>query len=486
MDENSSPHYDVFISSCFWDYVPGDADSELSLTPVREDTRLAFESERRTAWTWEKWEKSPEADQLKRKYKKPKDIPTFSQIAVYRRALMDSRVALIFVSQRRGQQVSPWADDLRTYGTHFEMEVFFAIALGKPIILFREEGALLAEPLEKLLAVAVQCKAVYHQETIKRRELPRKAVAAYLAFETGVKSRQGWFTALLARRRDPVLNFTKMAGFLDGISLPHLSGHPDLDVVDRLLAAETEPNLLLSERMSRLWLAVQEMLPHREFLAKEPPLLERWLTALDRWSSAASWFGLHAHLLVSPLTTHAERAKLIVASRTPQFSIPYGPMASARYSIARREALGLRRRREMNKVIADSKSAIEAGGWDEAGALAIMGHALIYNGRLSSAADAFERGLALREQERDEARIGEGQCDLGFAIFLTDNINRGIRMMEDGIALLERTDAIGFYLKSMKKLELAYRLTRRREEALAAKHRRAEKAMQEEFFDQAG
>jgi hypothetical protein len=139
----------------------------------------------------------------------------------------------------------------------------------------------------------------------------------------------------------------------------------------------------------------------------------------------------------------------------------------------------------MNKVIADSRRSIEVGGWDDAGAYAIMGHALLYNARPWSAAEAFERGLVLRRGERVEARIGEGLCDLGFARFLTGRVDSGIRMMEDGIARLEGTDALGFYLKSMKKLELAYKLTRQREKAAIARQSRVERAAREEFFDQA-
>jgi hypothetical protein len=484
MNESSVPVYDVFLSSCFSDVNPSDPDASADLRPSREETRRALARQCLAAWTWENWESSPERDELRRRFA-PGDIPVFSQIAVFRRALMQSRVVIVFVSRRRGQRVAPWNDSLATYGTFFEIEVFFAIVLRKPIILFREEGAEVEEPLEHLLAAAARSKAIYHEETIRRRELPQKAVAAYRTVERRMESSQSWFTTFLARRRDPVLDFRKTMGFLYDVVLPPLSRHPDTDVIDRLLAAEQEPDLLLSERLSRIWLAIQEMLPHRAALANEPPLLERWLTSLDRWSSAASWFGLHAHLGVSPLITHADRARLILTNRSLKISVPYGPMASARYSIARRETPGIRRWREMNRVIADSRRSIDLGDWDNAGAFAIMGHAMIYNGRLWSAADSFERGLALRERERIPARIGEGKCDLGFARFLTGRISSGIEMMEEGIGLLESADALGFYLKSMKKLEFAYRLTRRRDEALEARRRRTERAMKEEFFDQA-
>jgi hypothetical protein len=484
-DRIAEPRFDVFLSSCFADYDPADRDhaTKIELGTIREDTRLSLEQEGISAWTWENWEKTAEAARLNQEYPGAK-IPVFREIAVFRRALMQSHIVILFVSHRRGSQVRLPGDGIETYGTFLEIEVFFAIALGKPIILFREEGGEVEEPLEQLLSVAVKSKGIYHEEVLKKADLPKRSVAAYAEVKRKLEAAQGRFTSLLARRRDPALDYRKMTRFLYGVGLPPLTGHPNLDVVDRLLKAEQEPDVLLSERLSRLWLAIQELLPHRDKLAQEPPFLERWLTCLDRWSAAASWFGLHAHLGVSPLVTHGDRARLIedMSVKTP---IPYGPMASARYSIARREAVGVRRYFEMRKVIKDSRRAIDAGDWDNAGAYAIMGHAFIYNIRLWSAVDAFERGLALRKQEKNEARIGEGECDLGFAMFLTGRVRSGIRRMEDGISLLENSDALGFYLKSMKKLELAYKVTRQRDKANKLRRRRTERATADEFFDQA-
>jgi hypothetical protein len=483
--ESPSEHkYDTFLSSCFWDVDPRDPSLDTDLKAIRQETSRHFSQEGVVAWTWEDWEKCAEARELEAKFP-PGQVPTFTQIAVFRRALIQSRTIIIFVSKRRGSQVSPWTDGLVTYGTFFEIEVFFAIALNKPIILFREEGASVEEPLQHLLDAAARSKAIYHEEIIRRSELPTKSLAAYRSVEGKLKASSGWFTTLLAQRRDPVLDYRRTMGFLYGVTLPPLSGHPDLDVIDRLVSAAQEPNLVLSERLSRLWLAIQEMLPHRQKLLGEPPLLERWLDCLDQWGGAASWFGLHAHLGVSPLVTQADRARAITASNPLKASIPYGPMASARYSIARREALGMRRMREMRKVIAESKLAIGAGDWDDAGAYAIMGHAFIYSGRLLAAVDAFERSLSLREQERNAARIGEGKCDLGFGLFLTGRVPLGVRMMEEGIQLLESSGDSGFYLKSSKKLELAYKLMFRRDEAVAQRKRRMDRAVAEEFFDQA-
>jgi len=106
------------------------------------------------------------------------------------------------------------------------------------------------------------------------------------------------------------------------------------------------------------------------------------------------------------------------------------------------------------------------------------------NGRLFAATHAFEESLGIRVAERSDARVGEGMADLGFVLFLTLRINRGMRMMEDGIARLEMSGATEFLLKSMKKLELAYLFTGRRGPRQRLKERRIHLALKREAFDQ--
>ncbi len=485
--------YDAFLSSGFSEYaeVGGrshDSSSQLvDLRPLREDVRRRFEAHGLSVWTWEHWSASPEGrKRLGTLGAEP--MPIFSQIAVFRRALIASRVVILFVANRRGSQIEPWEDGLRTYGTFLELEVYFAIALRKPMIVLRERGGQLEAPLEELLEAARKAGVLRIEQWIDRAELPRRSLEAYRGLDGRGRDSPGVFTSLLALRRDPKLDFRSAMPFLFGLSLPPIADrrrHPDLDVIDRLLAEERAERLLTSERLSRLWLALQEMLPAREDIPSHEDLAPRWLDALGRWSSAASWFGLHAHLGVSPFIAHAERARIIAASPAGDEAVPFGPLGSARYSIARRESFGLRRYREFNNVIADTKRAIEIGKGDRAGYLSIMGHAFIQLARLPSAVEAFEHSLRLREAEGDAARSGEGKCDLGFALFLTLRYGRGLGMMEEGIKQLEDATDRGFLFKSMRKLEIAYRLSGRGEAARRLRARRTGEAGEAEMFDQA-
>lgn len=483
--------YDAFLSSGFSEFsapppFAGPSIADFDLKPLREETRALFESQDKSLWTWEHWRCGPEGERLLGADQSAQ-VPIFTQIAVFRRALIASRVMILFVANRRGSQIEPWGDGLRTYGTFLELEVFFAIALRKPIILLREVGGRLEAPLESLLGAARRAGTIWHEEWINRGALPATSLAAFLELAEARRSSVGVFTSLLAWARDPKLDFHTAMPFLFGVTLSPIGDvqkHPNLDVIDRLLDEERrEP--AMSERLSRLWLAIQELLSARQELTSDPDLAGRWLRGLDRWSSAASWFGMHAHLGVSPFTAHSERARIIEVS-SPRFDLmPFGPLASARYSIARREAFGLRRYREFNKVIADCKRALEIGKGDQAGYLSIMGHALIQNARLLSAIEAFKQSLNLRQREGVDARVGEGECDLGFALFLTFQYRRGIRMMEEGIVLLEGASNPGFRFKSMRKLELAYRLSGRSDLARRLRARRTREASEAEMFDQA-
>jgi len=58
---------------------------------------------------------------------------------------------------------------------------------------------------------------------------------------------------------------------------------------------------------------------------------------------------------------------------SPGDRLPFGEMASARYSIGRREVYGWRRYREFLRVVDDAQAALHTGIGDRAGYYAIMG-----------------------------------------------------------------------------------------------------------------
>ncbi|HEX8621138.1 MAG TPA: hypothetical protein VF718_04140 [Allosphingosinicella sp.] len=465
----------VFVSSCF-----GDAGSLLEL---REETRLAFKQEGVEAWTWEHWLEGDDFPEIAFRYA-PYPPPTFIQIGVFREGLMKSQAVVLFVSHRRGSEVTLWPTALTAYGTYLEIEVFFAIALKKPIILFREIGVTLEPPLEQLLAVAERSGAVHHEEHIRRAELPRKAVDAYKRVSTSMRSPLARFTTFLALGRDPRIDYRKVEPFLYGLSLPNDRRKPNLDVHDELFRGGQDPSLSLSDRMTRLWLALQELMPFRSDIEDDPELAGRWQGSLDAWGSCASWFGLHSHLAVSPLIAQAERARLFESRPALRLPVPYGPLSSARYSMARRQVLGRRRSAEMDRVVDEARMAIASGGGDEAGARSIIGFALLQNIRPGAAIEQFQLSLELRKAQGDEGLVGEGLADLGLARFLSGHPWKGTELLAEGVDMLGRSDRHGFHLRTMKKLEYAYWATGRWKQARRIREERTEKARAGEYFDQ--
>lgn len=450
---------------------------------LREETRLAFKRQGVEAWTWEHWLEGDVFPGMALR-SAPYPPPTFAQIGVFREGLIQSRAMVLFVSKRRGSQVTPWPTALTAYGTYLEIEVFFAIALKKPIILFREVGITLEPPLEQLLAVAERSGAIHHEERIQRAELPRKAVEAYRRVSASLRSPLARFTTFLAGRRDPRIDYRNVEPFLYGVSLPGARREPNLDVHDELFRSGQDPRLPLSDRMTRLWLALQELMPFRSEIERDPELAGRWQASLDAWGSCASWFGLHSHLAVSPLVAQAERARLFERGQSLKLPVPYGPLSSARYSMARRQLLGRRRRAEMDRVAYEAQMAIASGGQDEAGARSIIGFALLQNMRPSAAVEQFQLSLDLRGREGDEGRIGEGLADLGLARFLSGHPWQGTELLAEGVEMLARSERHGFHLRTMKKLEYAYLATGHWQKARQVREQRTQKARSTEYFDQ--
>jgi tetratricopeptide (TPR) repeat protein len=453
------------------------------LLALREETRLAFKRAGIGAWTWEHWLEGDEFPSLALR-DAPYPLATFTQIGVFREGLIESRAMVLFVSHRRGSPVKPWPTALVTYGTYLEIEVFFAIALKKPIILLREEGVSLEAPLEQLLEIARVSGAIHHDERISRAQLPRKALEAYRKVSRRLRSPLGRFTTFLAERRDVRIDYRTVDPFLFGLSLPPTRREPNLDAHDQLFRAGQDPGLTLSDRMTRLWLALQELLPFRPDISGDQELATRWHASLDAWASCASWFGLHSHLGVSPLIAQAERARLFESRPSLRLPVPYGPLSSARYSMARRQVFGRRRKAEMDIVVREAEQAIALGSGDEAGARSIIGFALLQNLRPGAAIEEFERSLKLRQAEQDEGRIGEGLADLGLALFVRRHPWRGTELLREGVEMLGRTDRHGFHLRTMKKLEYAYWATGQWRLARKTREQRTRKARSSEYFDQ--
>src|SRR5688572_90192 len=121
--------YHAFLSSGFWEFLESaedrvhNPDKLVSLEGDREAARQLFSKNDLDLWTWERWSKSRAVRWVEGfDGERAGKVPTFEIIAVFRRALTQSRAVILFVANRRGSRIEPWKDGRVTYGTYLELE----------------------------------------------------------------------------------------------------------------------------------------------------------------------------------------------------------------------------------------------------------------------------------------------------------------------------------------------------------------------------
>lgn len=468
----SEPHYDVFLSSRFYD------NGSLQ-TEVRPMTIQALERTGNTVWAWET---NPDAQALDAEYGR-NSVPPLLAISCFLAGLRRSKCVVLFISEGRGSRVHPFPNMADAYGTFLEIEVYFSLVFGKPIYLFREEGYSPEKPIMELLEIIRQSQGLAYEGFTKRSQLWSDASRTLARFPPNNRSRSGKFHTLLARQRDPSISSHTTMPFLYGASLPH-ADDIDLALTDSLINEGQNFSYSIMRRLSFLWLAIQGLLPYRNDM--NPEISRRWQNALSAWAKAAAWLGIHTHLGVSPLVTFAEVARSIAKNETDTKSrsaMPYAGLASARYSVAKREAWGLRRMLEFDAVVAESRKILETNSADQ-GMLSILGNALMQKGKLIDARQVFDKSLQLRLKSGDTDAIGEGECDLGTALLLSGSILSGTTLLKEGVEKLRTRTEKGFYLRGLKRLELAYWLNGKPFDAARLRRTRHEIAANHDYFDQ--
>ena len=202
---------------------------------------------------------------------------------------------------------------------------------------------------------------------------------------------------------------------------------PEGRAVDFLVTQiETEKNV--EKRLSRLWLALRELMKKPFTVETEPTVLRHWDTILGLWATAGAWYGLHGHTPLGTLAALNTASKVkerlgahgfgLNASETAHQG---GALASAKYSIGRR-LRGHRRDHVLNEALGDLEGSHFSGGPDESGSLLVKGSILLHLDRKKPAIEAFKEALALRESigSTPEHEIGQAMSELGYALGVHD------------------------------------------------------------------
>jgi hypothetical protein len=253
--------------------------------------------------------------------------------------------------------------------------------------------------------------------------------------------------------------------------------------------------------LMRLWAAARELSDENGSAWDDPLIAPLWDRMLGLWASRASWFGLHGHLLMSPLAalnsqTVLRRQHLHAPAFKQASDVrePLGGRASAHYSIANRMPSRALRIRffEQARILANQAIALDSGSRD--GILSIRGHIALrmarlgYYWRIWSGIADFRSSLDLRAAAGASLlSIGEAQTDLGFALVLGMQPWSGIRLLEEGVQHMRGATSpteLAFLARGLRKLETGYSLTGRRNRSLAIRRERADLAEKIQAFDQ--
>ncbi len=410
------------------------------------------------------------------------------------------RFVCILGGSGRGSAVRVEGQDSNV--SFFEIELFQAALLRKPIHVFVIEGFSPEPRLERLLQLLHFAFPHWNglqpltQSQVFERigQLVREPAMPRFRFPLSSRSliRRMVHSFFIGRSHIGAGVPKGDVRFLDDGRTP--SGRqPNLDLaVAALESARSEANE--QNRLSRIWVAVRELMTDLEGGKPDTEGLIHLNDALGQWSSAASWYGLHAHIQMGALAALNSAADVRRTLRDrgakgidPQaVAFPGGSLASAKYSIAKL----LPNRRAKEAMLRDALSdatCCSALGVDPLGdALSVRAAIVDAIGARSASVADYEEVLRRRKAAgADGPSVGIALSDLGFAYALSGQRARGRGMIEDGVRLLDGHVRAGFLARARRKLAAAYLITGRpiaayRELQLSRQAARASGALDQE------
>lgn len=221
------------------------------------------------------------------------------------------------------------------------------------------------------------------------------------------------------------------------------------------LAADATRQQNLHIRIARLWGSIRELSPSHPLDSSDPIILHAWDKVLGAWASAASWYGLHAHIhvgCVAACTTHW-RLRQIMRAGLPgnkDIEIPVGALASANYSLIKRLPL-LIRIGAFRKLIKFMDENISQAQYTS-GLLAIRGSINIQLLNPFAAYRDFELGLRkLEEQGGSPLRVADAKIHLAVASGMLFRRSEARALIDDGLREMRGKVSAGEMLRALRK-----------------------------------
>lgn len=388
-----------------------------------------------------------------------------------------------------------------SYTSFVEVELFQAALHNKEVHFIRHRSYDPDIHLEALLetlggAFAIDIKSLpacsdkevaEEVRVILKRTLNRNRI---LPFGTGSRIRHFVQQLYTARSKSP----EQPLRFLGGRRAV-FDRSPNLDVAGAVVSA-LATQMDEERRLARVWIGLRALMPLDYETYGDSVALTYFNRLLSEWARAGAWYGLHGHLFLgclpalNSMTTVRQRLRAFTGHGLPPKDIAYpgGPLASAKYSIAKR----LIRRKDIDQCFADALSDVQKALADpEAsvdGLIAIRGSIHLQQGRFSEAVADYKQVLDHRVAAgAPVGTIGEAMSELGYGYLRQWRLRKGLEYCRIGVEHLEQgTSAPGFLVRALKKLAFAYIVNGRLLKARGSIVRARFLANQSRSFDQLG
>ncbi len=247
------------------------------------------------------------------------------------------------------------------------------------------------------------------------------------------------------------------------------TGDVNTALVDQLVA-EASAQQDQERKLTRLWIALRELMKAPYYDKRFVDLLPSWNRVLGKWASSAAWYSLHGHLYMGCLAALKSLATVRESMRNrqagqesrPGEEPPSGPLASAHYSIAQLLLESRGRTWHLNRAESHVNAGLAHIHGDPSNLLAIRGSIYRRQRRFLRSIADYKEVLRLREQaHEDEGRIGEAVAELGFAYLFVGRWIKGRGLIKSGVDLLKSRAEPGFLVRAMRKMYYANLLTGR-------------------------
>ena len=249
--------------------------------------------------------------------------------------------------------------------------------------------------------------------------------------------------------------------FFDKVFRP-VSAKPDRDHI-RILLEKVTDEQNIEKCLTRTWIALRELSAAPYDDAKFKEYLPLWDDVLGQWSSAAAWYGLHGHLYAGRLA--AVNSQLAIRARMDwrgadrraahHIQGTRGARASEYYSMAKLMPGSAQRDQYLQLARDEVDHALCAIEDEPSGYLSIRGHISLMQGKPDQALVDFEQANALREAARNAKGIGETKADIALVHIRRGNLREAVKLLREGITLLEHAKSLTFAIRVRKRLAYA-------------------------------